>query len=265
MNRTVLITGGSRGIGRAIAERFAAAGDSVYELSRSGEQQPQIRHIGCDISDPASIDDAFALLKKDGVTHIDVLVNNAGYGISGALEFTGYQQARAMFDADFFGAFYVTQRALPLLRQAAAPRVINISSVAAVFAIPFQGFYSAAKAAVNALTLAWRTELRPFGIELCAFMPGDVKSEFTAHRHKNNAGEELYGQRIAASLAVMERDEQNGMPPAAIAAAVYKLAGKRRLKPLYTCGFKYKLFLFLGKVLPTAAVTRIVAALYDKR
>lgn len=153
------------------------------------------------------------------------------------------------------------QAALPALRESRG-RILNISSAAAVFSIPFQSFYSATKAAVESLTCALRSELAPFGITVGALRLGDVKTGFTAARQKSGSGDDLYAGRIARSVAVMERDEQNGMPPAAIAAAVVRAAHKKHLPPVTTVGIKYKLLCGLNKLLPLSAVTALVAKIY---
>lgn len=153
------------------------------------------------------------------------------------------------------------QAALPALRESRG-RILNISSAAAVFSIPFQSFYSATKAAVESLTCALRSELAPFGITVGALRLGDVKTGFTAARQKSGSGDDLYAGRIARSVAVMERDEQNGMPPAAIAAAVVRAAHKKHLPPVTTVGAKYKLLCGVNKLLPLSAVTALVAKIY---
>lgn len=168
---------------------------------------------------------------------------------------------RRQFDLNFFAWVTVIQAALPALRESRG-RILNISSAAAVFSIPFQSFYSATKAAVESLTCALHSELAPFGITVGALRLGDVKTGFTAARQKSGSGDDLYAGRIARSVAVMERDEQNGMPPAAIAAAVVRAAHKKRLPPVTTVGIKYKLLCGLNKLLPLSAVTALVAKIY---
>lgn len=195
------------------------------------------------------------------VDRVDLLVNNAGFGISGAVECTGEAEMRRQFDLNFFGWVTVIQAALPALRESRG-RILNISSAAAVFSIPFQSFYSATKAAVESLTCALRSELAPFGITVGALRLGDVKTGFTAARQKSGSGDDLYAGRIARSVAVMERDEQNGMPPAAIAAAVVRAAHKKHLPPVTTVGIKYKFLCGLNKLLPLSAVTALVAKIY---
>jgi len=261
MDRVAVVTGGSAGIGRKTAEILAASGYRVYELSRSGTSSPGICHLSADLCTEESIRSAFDELRnREG--KLDLLVNNAGCGISGAAEFASVQSVRRLFDVNFFGMLSCIQQAIPLLRANGGGRIINISSVAAVFSIPFQAFYSASKAAVNMLTLSLRNELCPFQISVCAIMPGDVQSNFTASREKKTDGSALYGDAIQRAVSVMEKDEKNGMPPEIIARAVCQIAQKASTKPVYTVGVRYRLFVLLGKLLPCRIANWIVGKLY---
>lgn len=261
MPRIIVITGGSSGVGQAIAQTFAAAGDIVYELSRSGVSNGAIIHLDCDLTVTEQIAAAFQTIEEQRGC-IDILINNAGIGVSGATEFITEQQARQLMDIDFFGAWLTIKHALPLLRQSASAKIINISSVAAVYHIPFQSFYSAAKAALNALSQALAIELAPFNISVTALMPGDINSGFTDSRIRNSAGEDIYGEAIAKSVGIMEKDELKGMSTQEIAGKVYQLSQKSRLKPLYAHDGKYRFFLFLGKLLPSSIINKILALMY---
>lgn len=261
--KTVVVTGGSSGIGKAICEVFADKGFSVYELSRSGKDNGKIIHVDCDVTNEESIDNAFSeIIKSAG--KIDVLVNNAGFGISGAAEFTSLEKAKKQFDVNFFGTVACTNKAVKYMREAGGGRIINISSLAAELSIPFQAFYSASKSAVNSLTLAMANELKPFGITVCALMPGDVKTGFTAAREKDTSADTVYRGILKKSVATMEHDEQNGMSPERIADAVYKLSESKSPKPLSTVGAQYKLFAVLAKLLPIRAVNSIIGMIYAR-
>ena len=156
MKKIAIVTGGSSGIGKAAALMLCENGYTVYELSRRGENYSSIFHITADVTNPASIAAAAAkVIEKEG--RIDLLVNNAGFGISGPVEFTDSADAHAQLEVNFYGAFNCIQAVLPQMRAQASGRIINLSSVAAPIAIPYQSFYSAAKAAINSLTLALRT------------------------------------------------------------------------------------------------------------
>lgn len=260
--KTAAVTGASGGIGRALAEILKTE-YNVYNLSRSSARTEGVYDIRTDVSDEASVKAAFEEIKlREG--KLDLLVNCAGYGISGAVEFTKLSDAKQIFDVNFFGCFITSRYALPLLRSARG-RIINVSSEAARFSIPYQGFYSASKAAVNSLTLCLANEAAGFGVTVCAVTPGDVKTGFTAARVKSGDGEEIYGGTIEKSVAVMERDEKNGGDPADIARFIKKIAEKKNVKPISTPGFKYKFFNFLFKILPCGTVNRLVGMMYIKK
>ena len=261
--KVAIVTGASGGIGRATAALLSENGYRVYDLSRSGgEDSENLRHIQCDVTQEAKVQQAFQnVFEREG--RLDLLVNNAGFGISGAVEDTSLAEAKKQFDVNFFGCFLCSKAAIPYLRQTGGGRIINISSMAAVLSIPFQSFYSASKSAINALTLALQNEVKPFGITVCALMPGDVKTGFTAAREKSSASDS-YKAVAQKSVSTMERDEQNGMPPRALAKAIWRLSQQKRPRPLSTAGAQYHVFALLQKALPALLVNRIVGEIYAK-
>ncbi|MEG0751188.1 MAG: SDR family NAD(P)-dependent oxidoreductase [Oscillospiraceae bacterium] len=262
MKKTAVITGGSSGIGKSAAALFCDAGYDVFELSRNDCKDGTARHINCDIKRVEDI--KRALLEVFSETgRLDLLINNAGMGISGAVEFTELSDAHRIFDVNFFGAFCVIKESLPYLRKTPNSRIINVSSVAAPISIPYQAFYSATKAAINSLTLSLSNEVRTFGISVSAVMPGDTRTGFTAARVKNTAGRELYGDAIDRAVASMEKDEQCGMSCEYVAKLIYKVAHKKNPAPLYTAGAKYKIFTLIAKLLPARALNWIVGKLYS--
>jgi len=259
--KIAIVTGASGGIGRATAELLSQSGYRVYDLSRSGgEAHETLHHLRCDVTQENEVNAAFrTVFEREG--RLDLLVNNAGFGISGAVEDTTLESAKKQFDVNFFGCFLCSRAAIPYLRQTGGGRIINISSMAAVLSIPFQSFYSASKSAINALTLALQNEVKPFGITVCALMPGDVKTGFTAAREKSGASD-TYKTVVQKSVATMEHDEQTGMAPQTLAKAVLRLATAKHPKPLSTCGAQYRLFAVLQKALPAKAVNAIVGKIY---
>ena len=261
MKRVCLITGGSSGIGKATAALLNQNGFTVYELSRNGADGDNIRHITADVTQPEQVQAAVAqVLAEQG--QIDLLVNNAGFGISGAVEFTDPKDAFAQLKVNFFGALHCIQAVLPVMRAQKRGHIVNISSVAAPIAIPFQAFYSATKAATNSLTLALRNEVKPFSIRVCAILPGDVKTGFTAARQKSAAGAEVYGAALDHAVSVMEHDEQNGMPPVMVAKAVLRAANAKHPKAFSTVGFQYQVFVLLSKLLPASWTNALVGMIY---
>jgi len=261
MRKVAVVTGGTSGIGKATALCLKDAGYTVYEFSRRAEGVEGLRHVSADITDEAAVRAAVAQVMEEA-GQIDVLVNNAGFGISGAVEFTDTAEAKRLFDVNFFGMVRMNRAVLPLMRQQGYGRIVNLSSVAAPIAIPFQAYYSAGKAAVNAYTAALANEVRPFGITVCAVQPGDIKTGFTAAREKLTVGDDVYEGRISRSVGRMEHDEQTGMDPAAAGRFIARIAQKKTVAPIYTIGFTYKLFTFLVRILPGRLLNWLVGLLY---
>ena len=259
--RTLVISGGSSGIGKATALLFAERGWRVFELSRHGKSQDGINHVDCDVCDEQSTRQAIedVLSQTD---HIDVVISNAGFGISGPVEFTDIADAEHQMDVNFMGAVRFTQAVLPQLRKQRSGRIIYTSSVAALLAVPYQAFYSASKAAINALALALGNELREFGISVSVMMPGDVSTGFTDARRKSSAGEEVYsGARKA--ITTMEHDERAGMQPLQMAKLFYHIATCCSPRPQYVGGFGYRVLCLLDRLLPKRLVNWIEYKVYS--
>lgn len=258
-NKVVVITGATAGIGKATAAYFKERGAQVVCLAR--RTIPEYDCISTDVTSRAAVNAAVSeIAEKYG--RIDILVNNAGMGISGAVEDTEEAAVRKIFELNFFGALNVIQAALPVMRSNGGGVIVNVSSVAAKLSIPFQAFYSATKAAVSALSDALRLEVAPFGIKVTSVLPGDVKTDFTASREKNKSDNPVYGDRINRSVAVMERDEQNGMPPVVIAKDIYKLAVSAHPPVSKIGGRKYAFLVGLSKILPARTVSYLLGKLY---
>ncbi len=260
-----MVTGGSSGIGAAAATALVRAGFKVYELSR--REKSDINngavHISADVTDEAQAANAVKrIIDIEG--KIDVLINCAGYGISGAVEFTKLSDARRQLDVNLFGIFIMSKTVIPYMRTMGHGRIINVSSVAACVPIPFQAWYSISKAGINSLTLALANELKQFNIDVCTVMPGDTRTGFTNARIKEPDGDEVYGGVIARSVNRMEKDEQGGGSPEKVGRAICRLATKRKARLITTVGLQYKLVVLLGKFLPAGLSNPIVRLLYAK-
>ena len=257
--RIVVITGASQGIGKAAAAAFSQSGDRVFNLSRHDPKDENARFVPCDVTDDAQSANAIeTVLREAG--RIDVLLLNAGFGISGPVETTTVEAAKKQFDVCLFGAFRVLKAALPSLRTTKGT-VLFTSSVAGVVPIPYQAFYSAAKASINSLVMALRNELKGTGIRVAAVLPGDVKTGFTAAREKNEVHAALYPNEVR-SVEKMEHDEQHGMSPDRIAAKFLKLSKQKHPKPFCSVGFAYSAVLVLMKLLPAGLANRLIGKLY---
>jgi len=262
MQKVAIVTGGSSGIGLATANSLKEKGCIVYEFSRH-EGTSEINHISCDVTNEENVISAVdEVFNKEG--HIDILVNCAGFGISGAVEFTTLSDAKAQMEVNFFGMVNVNKAVIPKMRENKSGRIVNISSVAAPIPIPFQAYYSASKAAISSYTAATANEIAPFGVTMCAVLPGDTTTKFTSSRKKSLDGDDVYGGRISRSVAVMEKDEMNGTDPKVTGAYIAKIAFKKKVKPYYCVGFTYKLFFVVMKLLPIGLSNKMIGSIYAK-
>lgn len=257
--KVAVITGASAGIGLATAKLFIKRGYKVYNLSR--KPADGVESIPTDVSDKGNVFQSVEKIVKIE-NRIDVLINCAGFGISGAVEDTAEDAVRKIFDVNYFGTLFAIQAVLPVMRANGGGTIINLSSAGAPLSLPFQAFYSCTKSAVTSLTEALRIEVKPFNIKVTEILPGDVKTEFTARREKNKSNSIVYGERIDRSVGKMEKDEQNGMPPDVIANIAYKLAEKKN-PPVYVVGGgSYKILVALGRYLPKRLIVWAIGKLY---
>ncbi len=261
--KVCVVTGGSSGIGRCTAAAMRARGFAVYELSRREVPAEGVVHLTADVTDEAAVDAAIArVLEREG--RIDVLINNAGFGISGAVEFTEAADARRQIDVNFFGMVNVCRAVLPVMRGQGHGRIVNLSSVAGYIPIPFQTFYSASKAAILSYTMALQNEVRPYGVQVCAVLPGDISTGFTDARRKSAAGDDVYGGRIGRSVAGMEKDERTGMSAETAGAQIAAVAVRRKVKPLHVVGPGYRVLVCIAKFLPARLLNWAVGLLYAR-
>ena len=259
----VLLTGGSSGIGAATSLMLASAGMKVYAASRSGRapSHPLIVPVGLDVND----EEATRALVEEIVSregHLDAVVANAGNGIAGPIENTSDEEVRYQFETCFFGSTKTIRSVLPQMRRQGYGRIVTVSSVAGFIPIPYQAIYSSAKAALLILTQALSLEVAPFGIQCGSVLPGDTKTGFTSARKKIASVDPSYEKTFTESVGKMEKDEQNGMPPEAIARAILRQLQRRRMKPSVTPGFTYKAIRVLEKIVPEKLMLWIVSLLY---
>lgn len=257
MSKVVLVTGASAGFGAACAAHLAGLGHRVYGTSRRASFEAAVdgpfAMMPMDVRSEASVREAVGFLRRrEG--RLDVLVNNAGVGLAGAIEDTSVEEAQALFDTNFFGVHRVCRAALPLLRAQGSGLVVNISSLGGLMTIPFQGFYSASKYALESLSDALRMELAPFGISVCLIEPGDFRTGFSDSRAfaQQSRNGSPYAERCARAVAVMERDERNGPDPRELALVLERVISRRSPKPRYRVGrTDQRLAATLKHMLPT--------------
>lgn len=265
-----IVTGASSGIGYQVCLQLLERGYTVYGISRrgtvpgagsdssAGADASRCFGISADVTDENALREAVAgVVAKEG--RVDLLVANAGMGISGPIEFTDAEAAHKIMNVNFFGAFYAAKAVLPYMREQRDGCIVFTSSVAAPIAIPYQAFYSSTKSAINSMALALRNEVRDYNIRISAVMPGDSSTGFTDAREKQQ--NDAY-PHCESAVAAMERDERGGIPPAKVASVIVKAATKKNPAPLYVAGFKYRLLLALYNILPTRTAVWLVGKFY---
>lgn len=258
----VVITGASSGIGLTSARFLAEKGLTVFGLSRTVKTGEKFESLSCDITNFESVKEKFEYIaQKAG--KIDVLINNAGMGIAGAIEHTSEEDIRKIFNLNILAVINCCKCVVPFMRASGGGKIINIGSVAGVIPIPFQTCYSVTKSAVDMFSMAFGLEVKDFGITTTCIMPGDTKTGFTDHRKKNELMEdESYSKRISESIAKMEKDEINGKSPITVSKVIYKVICKKRPPSRIAVGGSYKLIVFLSKILPRKLMLKVIKKIY---
>lgn len=251
---TVVISGCTSGIGKRLCELYRARGDNVIGLARSA--------VGDDIAvDVTAYDEVKAAV--DGIAEkygrIDVVIANAGGGLSGATELIPVEQTEKQMALNFTGALNLVNCALKHMTKGS--KAVFISSACALFALPYRAMYCASKAAVNMAAYGLYMELKKCGIRVCSICPGDIKTAFTANRIKLNDGGERYGDVPARTAAKIDDRENKRMPLDKAAKKIFACANKCK-KPLYIIGAKYKALYFLQRVLPQKMFLDMTAKLF---
>lgn len=234
----VLVTGASSGIGLATANRLAEAGYLVYGTSRRGASASQGRFqtLSLDVTSDKSVDAVVAeILRRHG--RIDVLVNNAGFGVSPAgAEESSMEQAKAIFDTNFFGLVRMTRAVLPHMRRQGKGRIINISSVLGFIPAPFAALYSATKHAVEGYSESLDHEVRAKGIRVSLIEPGYTRTDFDANLMSADEGLAEYREMGKHVEDIVKKAIGSGDDPSVVAEAVLNAVTDARPKVRYAAG-----------------------------
>lgn len=257
----IVISGATSGIGEESALWLANKGHRVYSLARRCKEHSQIHYLACDIAKKEDIRQSIEQIVAE-TGRIDVLINNAGIGSSGAFEFQPDEDTQRLIQVNVLGTMWLTKECIPYLKKTKG-KILIISSVAGKLSIPFQTTYSMTKSALISFSEGIYNELRPFGVKVTCIMPGDIKTQFTQNRMKTERQED-YHQRIKKSVEKMEKDEQKGMPAKKIAKKIDQCIQKKNPPLLCTVGLSYRFFLFLEKILPAKLICFIIYQLYGK-
>jgi NAD(P)-dependent dehydrogenase (short-subunit alcohol dehydrogenase family) len=266
-----LITGSSSGIGLATSLYLALRGYTVWATMRNLEKASEIRKIieserlpielaQLDVCDDSSVKEAVAqILQKSG--RIDVLVNNAGYGLRGAIEEVSLDEWKRQFETNFYGVIRVTQAVLPQMRAQRSGAIVNISSVLGRMAIPFSGPYTASKFALEGLTETLRYELAPWNIKVVLIEPGFIATNFQQNAQLAQAAQSQdspYALFKQASGRRVQRNIYRAAPPERVAETIYRAITHPRPKLRYAVGRDARLVLPLRRFLPEGLFERIL-------
>jgi NAD(P)-dependent dehydrogenase (short-subunit alcohol dehydrogenase family) len=261
MSKVVLITGASSGIGKSIATFLSEKGYKVYGTSRNPKnvENFSFKLIALDVLKVDTINSAIDLIiKKEG--RLDVLVNNAGMGITGPIEDTPTDEMRAVFNTNLFGAIDVMKAALPQMRKQKSGTIVNVTSIAGYMGLPFRGLYSATKGALETITEATSLEVKPFGINVVNVAPGDFATNIAAGRYHTPVFENsAYKENYQMNLNLMDAHVSGGMDPLEMAKAVYKIINSKNPKIHYKVGgFMEKFSIVLKRILPDRTYEKIL-------
>ncbi len=253
MSKVVLITGGSSGIGKSVGEFLTQKGCIVYGTSRNPQKikNHPFQLVALDVNNMESINQAVAeVIAAEG--KLDVLVNNAGMGITGPIEETPTNEMRKVFDTNLFGAIDVMKAVLPQMRKQQSGLIINVTSIAGYMGLPFRGIYSATKGALEIVTEAIRMEVKNFGIEVSNVAPGDFATNIASGRYHTPVFENSpYKKVYQENLDLMNAHVDSGGDPIEMAKAIYKVMNTSKPKIHYKVGdFMQKFSIVLKKILP---------------
>ena len=263
--KVVLITGISSGFGKCTAEFLAQKGYIIYGTSRKIiETDNRINVLKADVIDAISVNAAVeTILKKEG--RIDILINNAGMGISGPIELASAEDFNLQMDTNFIGMVNMIQSVLPAMRKQKGGTIINISSIGGLMGLPFQGFYSASKYAIEGMSEALRMELKPFHIKVVVVRPGDFHTGFTSNRKVNfSLGENNpYSVQFQKALSIIETDEKGGLKPEYFARKIGKIIGLKHPDSHYVIAtMEQKFAVILKLLLPDSLFSGILGSHY---
>jgi len=261
MSKVVLITGGSSGIGKSVGEFLKGKGFTVYGTSRNPQNYPdsQFPIVALDVIDNKSILNCIEeVISNEG--KIDVLINNAGAGITGPIEEIPEAEIKRNFDTNFFGPINVIKAVLPKMRTQNSGLIINVTSIAGYMGLPYRGVYSASKGALELITEAFRMEIKGFNINMTNVAPGDFATNIAAGRyHAPVNSSSPYKESYGNTLKLMDEHVHSGQDPLLMAKAIFKVINSKSPKVHYKVGeFMQKFSIVLKRVLPDKVYEKLL-------
>lgn len=266
MSKVVLITGGSSGIGKSIGEFLNDKGYTVYGTSRFPEKYTDTKFplLKLDVTEPQSINACVSeLISKTG--KIEVLVNNAGVGITGPLEEIPMEEMKRNFETNLFGPIQMINAVLPHMRSQQSGQILNITSIAGYMGLPFRGIYSASKGALELITESYRMELKTFNISMSTIAPGDFATNIAAGRyHAPVLDNSPYKTPYGTTLSMMDSHVDSGKNPLLMAQVIHKIIKSKNPKIHYKVGaFLQKFSIVLKRILPDLWYEKLLSRFYN--
>jgi short-subunit dehydrogenase len=264
MSKVILITGASSGIGKITAAYLHDKGFKVYGTSRN--LQPDhggFTYLQLDVLDIDSIQRAIDfIISEEG--RLDVLINNAGMGITGPIEETPTEEMRRVFETNFFGTIEVIKVVLPYMRKQNKGLIINVTSIAGYMGLPFRGIYSATKSALEVATEAVSMEVKEFGIKVANVAPGDFATNIAAGRyHSPVLTGSPYADIYEHNLDLMNAHVNSGQDPMVMAEKIYRVINDPTPKLHYKVGeFMQKFSISLKRILPDRLYEKLIMKYY---
>jgi len=264
--KVVLITGGSSGIGKSIGHYLQTKGFTVYGTTRNLMNTIDVGSfelLEMEVCDISSVKKTIQkIVDKEG--RIDVLVNNAGIGITGPIEETPHEEILKAFDTNFNGYLHVMKAVLPQMRKQGQGLIINITSIAGYMGLPYRGIYSATKGAIELITEALRMETKSFGVHITNLAPGDFTTNIASGRyHAPILEDSAYKTAYGNTLKQINDDVNSGEDPIKVAKMVLKIIRAKKPKVRYRVGsFTQKLSLFLKNILPDTIYEKLLLMYY---
>lgn len=264
--KEVLVTGGTSGIGRAVAMLFAEKGYVVYAVSRHAEPRREavgageIIFLPMDVCEQQSVDRV-----AKSVKNIGIIIHCAGFGIGGSAEDAELEDVKKQLEVNYFGVLRVNRSFLPQMRERGGGMVVVVSSIAGQMPIPFQSHYSSSKYALEAYAEALRMETRAYGIRVTLVEPGDTATGFTSGRKLSIPESSPYREACLASIQKMEQDELHGDSPEKVAKVIYAVATRKNPPIRKAVGIQYQAVVFLKRLLPSRFVNYVLGRLYSGR
>jgi len=266
MGKVILITGVSSGFGMHTAAMLAKQGNIVYgTVRKETELQTSVNLLLMDLLDSDSISKAVrTIVQKEG--RIDFLINNAGMHTGGSIETLPLEYIQKQMDTNFLGLVKLTREVLPVMRKQSSGTIINFGSIGGLMGLPFQGYYSASKFAIEGFSEALRMEVKRFNIRVVIINPGDFKTSNSANRRQFLADiskADPYHTQFEKSLQIIENDEAKGWSPEILAKKMVKIVECKNPKQRYIiASVEQKLAVVLKVILPGKIFQNILQAHY---